>query len=104
MQAWSSGLFLYLASSQAVAKHLPKPEAYIDPSQLGLVKASNTLVGAPMPEHGPSALLLCFLWRSLAGLQTQLLMQECPFRDAGMGFYPTVIHFQPNVTAQKITY
>ena len=23
---------------------------------------------------------------------------------AGMGFYPTALHFLPNVTAQKITY
>jgi hypothetical protein len=54
LQAWSSGLFLYLATSQAAAHRIGKPEAYIDPSQLGLVKASNTLVGALSPNHGPS--------------------------------------------------
>ena len=37
-------------------------------------------------------------------LPQSVLMRCCLWHAAGMGFYPTVIHFQPNVTAQKITY
>ena len=51
VQAWDSGLYLYLSSS----KGLPK-KAFIDPQALGVVRTENTLAGQPQPSHGPSAL------------------------------------------------
>ena len=54
MQAWPAGLYLYLASSQDTAHGASKSTAFIDPNQLGVVKASNTLGGAAARKHGPS--------------------------------------------------
>ena len=61
MQAWPAGLYLYLASSEGSTHGLPRSRAFIDPSQLGVVKASNTLGGEPAPYHGPSAPCYCLL-------------------------------------------